>query len=86
MLRLSRMLLATAALAALTACGGPPQNSAGPPAAGKPGVDPASVNTPYSAIAAGKVDIEGGLVDVAARAPGIVKEVLEPGGSPDPDP
>ncbi len=39
-------------------------------------IDPASVNTPYAAIAAGKVDIEGGLVDVAARAAGIVREVL----------
>lgn len=34
------------------------------------------MSTPYATIAAGKVDIEGGLVDVAARAPGIVKEVL----------
>lgn len=34
------------------------------------------VQTPYAAIAAGKVDIEGGLVDVAARAPGIIHEVL----------
>ena len=34
------------------------------------------VETPYAAIAAGKVDIEGGLVDVAARAPGIIHEVL----------
>ncbi len=36
----------------------------------------ASLNSPYAAIAAGKVDIEGGLVDVAARQPGIVREVL----------
>lgn len=30
----------------------------------------------YAAIAAGKVDIEGGLVDIAARQPGIVREVM----------
>ncbi|HVY86559.1 MAG TPA: efflux RND transporter periplasmic adaptor subunit [Caulobacterales bacterium] len=36
----------------------------------------AEANTPFAAIAAGKVDIEGGLVDVAARQPGIVREVL----------
>jgi HlyD family secretion protein len=34
------------------------------------------VETPYAAIAAGKVDVEGGLVDIAARQPGIVREVV----------
>jgi HlyD family secretion protein len=70
-------LITAASLLALAACGGPPPGDA-PGAAGAPGagIDPASINTPYAAIAAGKVDIEGGLVDVAARAPGIVKEVL----------
>ena len=78
MTRLPRLLLAGAAALSLAACGGPPP--AGGP--GGPGgdksakIDPASVETPYAAIAAGKVDIEGGLVDVAARAPGIVREVL----------
>jgi HlyD family secretion protein len=69
-------LLAAASLAVLAACGGPPPG--GPGAGGPPGagIDPKSINTPYAAISAGKVDIEGGLVDVAARAPGIVKEVL----------
>lgn len=69
-------LLAAASLATLAACGGPPPGApggGGPPGAG---IDPKSINTPYAAISAGKVDIEGGLVDVAARAPGIVKEVL----------
>jgi RND family efflux transporter MFP subunit len=33
-------------------------------------------NSPYAAIAAGKVDVEGGLVDIAARQPGIVREVM----------
>ncbi len=64
-------LIAAASLLVLGACGGPPPSGA--PGAG---VDPKSINTPYAAISAGKVDIEGGLVDVAARAPGIVKEVL----------
>ncbi len=61
--------LALAALAA-AGCGGRPEQ----PAAGAAGAG--AVETPYAAIAAGKVDIEGGLVDVAARAPGIIREVL----------
>lgn len=32
--------------------------------------------SPYAAIANGKVDVEGGVVQVAARAPGTVSEVL----------
>ena len=77
MIRLPKILLTTVALSTLAACGGPPPsapNAAGGPP--KPGVAASTVNTPYAAIAAGKVDIEGGLVDVAARAPGIVKEVF----------
>lgn len=77
MIRLPKLLLAAVALSSLAACGGPPPG--GPDAAAsptKPGVAAQSVNTPYAAIAAGKVDIEGGLVDVAARAPGVVKEVF----------
>ena len=69
------LILAAASALALSACGGPPPEG-GPAKAGAAKVDPASINTPYSAISAGKVDIEGGLVDVAARAPGIVREVL----------
>lgn len=65
---------------ALASCGGPPgakKAEAAPGAAGsKTAVDPKTVNTPYAAIAAGKVDIEGGLVDIAARTPGIINEVL----------
>lgn len=73
--RLPIFLIAGVAVIGLAACGGPPaETPAGQQDAAKPGV--ASVNTPYSAIAAGKVDIEGGLVDVAARAPGVVKEVF----------
>lgn len=72
---LSFPILATASALVLAACGGPPPEG-GPAGASHAKVDPASINTPYSAIAAGKVDIEGGLVDIAARAPGIVREVL----------
>jgi HlyD family secretion protein len=77
MKRLPISLIAAASLLALTACGGPPPGGPGGPG-GAPGagIDPKSINTPYAAISAGKVDIEGGLVDVAARAPGTVKEVL----------
>lgn len=79
MKRLPISLFVLSSLLALTACGGPaPGGPGGPGRPGAPGagIDPKSINTPYSAISAGKVDIEGGLVDVAARAPGIVKEVL----------
>jgi len=34
------------------------------------------VESPYSAIANGKVDIEGGIIQIAARRSGIVREVL----------
>ncbi len=70
---MKRLYLAIAAgLFALASCGDPPP--AGPTSGAK--IDPALIKTPYSAISAGKVDIEGGLVDIAARAPGIVGEVL----------
>src|SRR5689334_21811780 len=73
------MLLFAAAALALAACGGAPEDPEREPAPGTKGstteVDPKSINTPYAAISAGKVDIEGGLVDIAARAAGIVKEV-----------
>lgn len=72
--RLPIFLLAGAAAVSLAACDGPALDAPGQQNAAK--ADVASVNTPYSAIAAGKVDIEGGLVDVAARAPGVVKEVF----------
>ena len=72
--RLPIFLIAGAAAVSLAACGGPSQDAPGQQNVAM--ADLASVNTPYSAIAAGKVDIEGGLVDVAARAPGVVKEVF----------
>lgn len=61
--------------ASLTACqkpGGP----GGP--GGKPGDPKGQVKappSPYAAIAAGKIDVEGGVIEVAARRPGIVAEV-----------
>lgn len=76
MKRLSLTFVAAVSLLALTACGGGAPGGSDAGATGAAKIDPASINTPYSAIAAGKVDIEGGLVDIAARAPGIVSEVL----------
>jgi HlyD family secretion protein len=65
-----RLFLAAALAAGLAACG---QEQAAKKAAD----DAAAASlTPYAAIAAGKVDIEGGLVDIASRQPGIVSEVL----------
>ncbi len=58
--------------ASLTACQKP-----GAPRR-KPGDPPAQVKappSPYAAIAAGKIDVEGGVIEVAARRPGIVAEV-----------
>lgn len=58
--------------ASLTACQKP-----GAPG-GKPGDPKAAVKappSPYAAIAAGKIDVEGGVIEVAARRPGIVSEV-----------
>lgn len=75
MKRLPVLILATASMLTLNACGGAPSGG-GAPKAGAAKIDPASIDTPYTAISAGKVDIEGGLVDIAARAPGIVREVL----------
>ena len=34
------------------------------------------VDTPFAAIAAGKVDVDGGVIQVAARTAGVVREVL----------
>ncbi len=71
------LLLAVSSAALLAACGGQGPNAPATPAqSGSGAVAVAGAETPYAAIAAGRVDIEGGLVDVAARAPGIVREVL----------
>jgi HlyD family secretion protein len=75
--KIKTALLFSAAVLGLAACGGSgPGDEPAPGTKGsKTAVDPKSIATPYAAISAGKVDIEGGLVDVAARAAGIVKEV-----------
>jgi RND family efflux transporter MFP subunit len=72
-LKLAIVLLASASM--LAACGGKPGAAGAKDGKGAP-IDAASIDTPYAAISAGKVDIEGGLVDIAARAPGIIREVM----------
>lgn len=59
------------ALLALGACGKPGEGGLGKKDAPKVVVPP----SPYAAIANGKADIEGGVIQVAARRPGIVSEV-----------
>jgi HlyD family secretion protein len=61
------ILLLAAAPVGLTAC----QKSDGK-AADNAAVAP---TTPYAAIADGKADVEGGIIQVAARAPGVVRDV-----------
>jgi RND family efflux transporter MFP subunit len=73
--RLPRILIMAALLASAAACGGPAPGGSAQNGGKSGAIDPKSVETPYATISAGKVDIEGGLVDVAARAPGIIKEV-----------
>jgi HlyD family secretion protein len=83
MIRLPKSLFVSAAIASAAALAGCSVQAASPDkaaTAGAPGakgaaIDPKSVATPYTTISAGKVDVEGGLVDIAARAAGIVKEV-----------
>jgi HlyD family secretion protein len=75
---LKSLLLAAVACASLAACNRP-GTAASAQEGGANGEENAStlaVDTPYTAISAGKVDIEGGLVDVAANRPGIVREVF----------
>ena len=55
----------------LAACG----NAGADTSAKQRAADLAEANSPYAAIAAGKVDVEGGLVDIAARTAGIVNSV-----------
>ena len=64
-LRTLRVVVPAAALLLIAAChpGGNKPAAAAPP-------------SPYATIANGKVDIEGGVVEVAARRPGVISEVL----------
>lgn len=66
----SALALILLAAGSLTACQKP---------GGAPGGAAAAVKvppSPYATIANGKVDVEGGVVQVAARAPGTVREVM----------
>jgi RND family efflux transporter MFP subunit len=65
--RLIALLLLAAAPVALAGCKGA-TNSAQTNSV-------AAAATPYSAIADGKADVEGGIIQVAARAPGVVRDV-----------
>jgi len=56
----------------LASCG----NAGADTAAKQKANEQAQANSPYAAIAAGKVDVEGGLVDIAARQAGIVTQVM----------
>jgi HlyD family secretion protein len=64
-------IVLTAVSLVAAALGGCQRGAASAPAQGT-----GAAMTPYAAIASGKVDVEGGVVEVAARHPGIVKEVL----------
>ncbi len=66
------LALSSLVMLGLAACG---QNGADAGSAGADGASATDAAPEYSAIASGKVDVEGGLVDIAARAPGIVTEV-----------
>ncbi|WP_031237376.1 HlyD family secretion protein [Asticcacaulis sp. AC460] len=57
--------------AGLTACNMPPPGGKADPKA-----EVKAPPSPYAAIANGKVDVEGGVIEVAARRAGIVEEVL----------
>lgn len=66
----NRLWLPVAAVLALSACG------AQPPGGAKPGTEVKAPESPFAAIANGKVDVEGGVIEVAARRAGVVEEVL----------
>src|SRR5687767_5671958 len=61
---------------ALSACDRLKTKAAG---GGSPGVT--APQSPYATIANGKVDIEGGVIEVAARRPGVISEVLAQEGT-----
>jgi RND family efflux transporter MFP subunit len=68
--------IATLAILSVTGCH---SGSAGTPAAKG---SPAARTSPYAVIANGKVDIEGGVIEIAARRPGVTSEVLVKEGDP----
>ena len=61
-------ILAIAALAAAVV------NMGRTPAMATPG-NPARAQTPYAAVSEGKADVEGGIIQVASRTAGVVREV-----------
>ena len=67
-----RTLAAIATLAILSATGCHSGSAGTPGAKGAP----AARSSPYAVIANGKVDIEGGVIEIAARRPGVTSEVL----------
>lgn len=71
-IRTVALILALTSSVALAGCGQNGANAGGANSSEEAG---AASSIEYSAIASGKVDVEGGLVDIAARAPGIVTEV-----------
>lgn len=71
-IRIAALIFALTSSVALVGCGQNGANAGGADSSEEAG---AASSIEYSAIASGKVDVEGGLVDIAARAPGIVTEV-----------
>jgi len=71
-----RVFLLSGCLSLVLAACGQPAPTTGPAGSAATGAAAPGDAAEYAAIASGKVDIEGGLVDVAARAPGIIKDVL----------
>lgn len=78
MIRRLAALSAVSAAVLVAACQPPGAGEGGAKAeAPKAGASSAQLlDTPFAAIANGKADVEGGIVQVAARRPGIVEEVL----------
>lgn len=77
MFRKKRFWLALLALIVLGAGGGLVYNQVQAKKAKEAAVAKAKpLDTPYAAIASGKADVEGGVIQVAARTAGIVREVF----------
>ncbi len=72
----STLALSVFAIATLAACNAKGADGATTENSETPAVANAGASGDYAAISSGKVDIEGGLVDIAARVPGIVQTVL----------
>jgi RND family efflux transporter MFP subunit len=68
---ISRALVVLLVCGALSACDG---FKAGKPGVAAPGAT--APLSPYATIANGKVDIEGGVIEVAARRPGVIADVV----------